>query len=84
MAQILVRNLEEQTIKRLKARAQRKGRSLQAEVKEILVQTVQMDAHSAWKLADTIRESLARRFDDSAKLVRKDRDRLVGKDRGRS
>ena len=35
MAQILVRNMEEQTVKRLKARARKKGHSLQAEVKEI-------------------------------------------------
>ena len=36
MAQILVRNLDEKIVNRLKARARRNGRSLQAEVRAIL------------------------------------------------
>ena len=77
MAQILVRNMEEQTVKRLKARARKKGRSLQAEVKEILEQTAKMDMQMAHRLADAIRNSLGRRFDDSTKIIRKDRDWLT-------
>lgn len=76
MAQVLVRNLDEQVVKRLKARAQEKGHSLQAEVKEILEQATVLDMVAARKLVDTIRERFkGRQFDDSAKIIRRDRDR---------
>ena len=77
MAQILVRNLDERAVKRLKARAQRKGHSLQTEVKGILEQQAAvLDWEEAWKRVDSIRRSFGnRRFDDSAKIIRKDRDR---------
>jgi plasmid stability protein len=77
MGQILVRDLDDRIVKRLKARARRKGHSLQAEVKSILErQAAVLDPEAAWKLVDTIRMSFGnRRFDDSARLIRKDRDR---------
>ena len=76
MAQILDRNLDDRIVKRLKARAQEKGHSLQAEVKSILErQAAVLDPEAAWKLVDTIRKSFGnRRFDDSARLIRNDRD----------
>jgi plasmid stability protein len=79
MAQILVRNMEEQTVKRLKARARKKGHSLQAEVKSILEQSAQeLDRESAWKLADDIRNRIEKRvggkLDDSTVILRRDRD----------
>ena len=76
MAQILVRNLDERTVNRLKARARRNGRSLQAEVQSILEQAPALDMKAALKLADTIRKSFGnRQFEDSAKLIRRERDR---------
>ncbi len=36
MAQILIRDLDEDTVRKLKRRAERAGRSLEAEVKKIL------------------------------------------------
>ena len=76
MAQILVRNLDERVVRRLKARARRSGRSLQAEVRTILEQTPTLDMKAALKLADKIRRSFGdRRFEDSAKLIRSERDR---------
>ena len=77
MGQILVRDLDDRIVKRLKARARRKGHSLQAEVKGILEQQAAvLDPEEAWKLVDTIRKRLGnRQFDDSARLIRKDRDR---------
>ena len=76
MAQILVRNLDERTVKRLKDLAQRKGHSLQAEVKGILQQATVLDMESARKLVNSIRKSFGnRRFDDSAEIIRKFRDR---------
>ncbi len=79
MAQILVRNLPEATVKRLKARARKKGRSLQAEVTEILEESarIELDREAAWRLADAIRESIRKKvgiLDDSARIIRKDRE----------
>jgi plasmid stability protein len=79
MAQILVRNLDDSTVKRLKDRAKGNGRSLQAEVKMILEREAnigKVDMKTARKLADGIRSRFkGRRFTDSAKLIREDRDR---------
>ncbi len=81
MAQILVRNLEEKIVTRLKARARKKGRSLQSEVKEILEQSARqdiLDMQSARRLADAIRNGIEKRIggklDDSTLIIRKDRD----------
>lgn len=79
MAQILVRNLDEKTVKQLKKRAKREGRSLQAEAKLILEQASQAPAASmekARKRIENLRKQLAgRKFPDSVELIREDRDR---------
>ena len=76
MAQILVRDLEVQTVERLKSRARRGGRSLQTEVKAILEQAAVLDAESARELARRLRRRhRGRRFDDAAELIRAERDR---------
>jgi plasmid stability protein len=51
MAQVIVRNLESKTVELLKARAQRHGRSLEAELRVTLAESVAADAASefmAW------------------------------------
>jgi len=76
MAQILVRNLDPDVVERLKSRARANGRSLQAEVKMILEQGAKvLDMRTARELADAIRKGFGRTFDDSAELIREDRDR---------
>ena len=76
MAQILVRNLDEAVVDRLKSRATQHNRSLQAEVKTILEQAAQVDAKTARELAMSIRKQFAgREFTDSVDLIREDRDR---------
>lgn len=76
MAQVLVRNLDPAVVKRLKARALRHGRSLQAEVKILLEQAAGVSAEDAQALAARIRRRLAgRRHSDSAALVAEDRRR---------
>jgi plasmid stability protein len=78
MAQVLVRNLDEKVVRRLKKRAEQRGRSLQAEVKIILEEAAEQDHTDFWKAADSIRERLkrtGRKFSDSTELVREDRDR---------
>jgi len=78
MAQILVRNLNEKTVKVLKKRAKSQGRSLQAEVKLILEEAAnseKVDMETARKSVNEVRKKLkGRKFSDSAKLIREDRD----------
>lgn len=77
MAQVLVRQLDDKVVDRLKRRAKEHGRSLQSEVKTILEEAVP-DYEAAWKRIEGFRKRLkksGRRFIDSAALIREDRDR---------
>jgi antitoxin FitA len=76
MAQVIVRHLEDETVRRLKERARRKGHSLEQELREILAATARQDMAEFEAQAAAIRA----RYDgtpqtDSALLVRGDRDR---------
>ena len=74
MAQILIRNIDENVVDRLKKRAALHRRSLQAEVKIILEQTDHLDMASSLKVADRIRKKLkGRPVTDSVELLREDR-----------
>lgn len=77
MAQILVRDLNERIVGRLKERAAVHGRSLQGEVKAILEEAANVySADEARVVAMEWQQKLAGRvFDDSAELLREDRDR---------
>ena len=79
MPQILVRNLSRRVVEHLKKRAQEDGRSLQAELKSILEQAAnapQVDMGTAQKLCEQFRRRFkGRKFSDSAKLIRADRER---------
>ena len=76
MAQVLVRNLEEAIVERLKRRARRHGRSLQAELHDILERAARTDIEDARRAADRIRRKLAdRQHTDSADLIGEDRTR---------
>jgi hypothetical protein len=44
MAQVIIRNLDPETVEALKARAKRNGRSLEAELREVLSERVARDA----------------------------------------
>ena len=75
MAEILVRNLDKKTVDQLKKQAKSKGRSLQAEVKEILEGATKLSMEETRKLVDEIRASFkGRKFSDSTLLIREDRD----------
>jgi len=75
MPDILIRGLDEQTLKRLKSRAKRHGRSLQNEAKMVIENAAGLSMAEALKAARQCRKKLGRRFDDSAKLIREDRER---------
>ena len=74
MPDILVRGLDAETVKRLKAQANRHGRSLQSEVK-MLVERASGDRQVAEVLRRWQKQFAGRRFTGSAKLIREDRNR---------
>ena len=76
MAQILVRDLDDETVQRLKDRARRHGRSLEAEARQILSGAAGLGFADARKLARRWHKKLAGRpLPDSTELVREDRRR---------
>lgn len=76
MAQIVIRNIDEDAMRRLKARAARKGVSLERELRTILTDAATADRTGFALRAATFRRKLAgRRHSDSTRLIRKDRDR---------
>ena len=82
MAEILVRDLDEDVVERLKLRAEREGRSLQAEAKVILEEAARLDdgapkldMAAARELADRIREGFkGRKMANSLDLIREGRE----------
>lgn len=76
MPQLLIRNLDEQTIENLKERARKHNRSLQGEVKLILEEYASRPDESPMVIADRWQVYFAGlSFSDSAELVREDRER---------
>lgn len=76
MSNILVRDLDERVVGRLKAIAKHHGRSLQGEVKAILTETVAFLASEAVSVSANWRKNLkGRKLSDSAALIREDRER---------
>ena len=67
MGQVLIRQIPDETIARLKAKAARQGRSLEAELRAILEQAVSEPQEELMRL----REALGgKRLPDSSDLVR--------------
>lgn len=77
MTQLLIRNVEVDTIKRLKQRAKQHHRSLQGELKCIVEAAVSTMTNEEMKQVSlTWQKRLkSRLFTDSAALLREDRDR---------
>ncbi|RJP25267.1 MAG: hypothetical protein C4529_01400 [Deltaproteobacteria bacterium] len=76
MPQILVRDLDDVLVERLKRQAKRHHRSLQGEVKAILIESAGMTPKEMLAAAEGWQRRLAgRKFGDSSRLVREDRGR---------
>ena len=76
MAQVVVRNIDEDVMHRLKSRAVRKGVSLERELRTILTEAARADRTGFGERAMAFRRKLAgRRHSDSTRLIRRDRDR---------
>jgi plasmid stability protein len=76
MAQVLVRDLDPETLEHLKSRAKLHGRSLQGELKVILESAAVLSMSEARQTSERWRQRLAGRVaSDSGDLLREDRDR---------
>lgn len=76
MPNVLVRDVEEGILQKLKERAKENGRSLQNELQMIFRYFAEAESDSDEKTAAKIKDSLRGRvFSDSAALLREDRDR---------
>lgn len=76
MPNILIRDVSEKTVGRLKTRAKQHNRSLQGEVKQIIEENVKMSMKDALQRTRKIRASFGKKtFSDSTELLREDRER---------
>jgi hypothetical protein len=76
MSDLLVRGLEPETIRRLKARAKRNGRSLQSEAKLLVEQAAGIGRRNIASMFERWEKRFAgRKFSSSARLIREDRKR---------
>lgn len=75
MAQVIVRNLDDEVVATLKRRAERHGHSLEQELRDILSRAARPDRTEL--LAETlrIRAMTPGVLSDSTELIREDRDR---------
>jgi plasmid stability protein len=75
MAQVIVRNLDEQVVSSLEFKAELHGHSLEQELREILKRAAELTPEEKLALVDRIRAKQKRRLeDDSTDLIREDRD----------
>jgi plasmid stability protein len=75
---VLIRDLDGETVEALKRRARERNRSLQSELKAIVEEAAAQDWSKTWAAADRIFEELRRsgqKFSDTTALLREDRDR---------
>ncbi len=76
MAKVLIRDLDDRVVARLKRRASRNGRSLQAELQMIVERAAAIDIIDSRDVAARMRVKLAgRKHSDSAALLADDRRR---------
>jgi antitoxin FitA len=74
MGQILVRNLDDSVIERLKARAAREKSSLEQTVRQILEEASKPSKEEVWAEIDRIRERQPKSTIDSTAIIRAWRD----------
>ncbi|MDQ2687415.1 MAG: Arc family DNA-binding protein [Armatimonadota bacterium] len=76
MAQVLVRDLEDTVVEKLKERARSQGRSLESELRQILQQAAEeRQTPPNFSITELQAMFAGRRFTDSGKLQREDRER---------
>ena len=73
MAQLIVRNLDDELVARLKQRAAEHGRSAEAEHREILRQAlIEEPRRSFWELADQLRAIIGERPQTPSEVLQRE------------
>ena len=77
MAQVLIRNIEEDVVEALKKRAAAEGKSLEQSLRDLLREAAMPEVARRLAVIDRIRAMTppSRRQSDSTRLVREDRNR---------
>lgn len=75
MGQILVRNLDDAVIARMKARARRENTSLEQKIRDLIIAEARPTRAELIEEARQIRESIGRIEGSSVELIREDRDK---------
>jgi plasmid stability protein len=74
MVDILVRNVDEETARRLKEKASAKGASVSETVREMIKAGVRPSKEEAWAALDAFRKKIGPIKGDSVADIREDRD----------
>jgi plasmid stability protein len=74
MADILIRNLDNETKRRLKEKAKAKGASVNETAREAIKAYVKPSKEEAWAAVDAIRKKIGKISGDSTQDIREDRD----------
>lgn len=74
MTDFLIRDIDPDLLGKLRVRAEQHGRSLQAEIKQTLKQSVRLNKEESLALLDRIRSELPPSTSDSTVLIREFRD----------
>jgi antitoxin FitA len=76
MAQVLIRGLDEKVLKKLKKQAKDNHRSLEAELRAIIMSSLKYTPAEWIVISRELRSKFkGKAFSDSAELIREDRDR---------
>ena len=76
MAQVLIRDLPDEVVKRLKVRAASKGHSLERELREIVTAAAPLTAEEKLAIVDRIRSKTPKMaVRDSTDIIREERDK---------
>ena len=74
MTDFLIRDIDPHVLSCLRERAERHGRSLQAEIHDTLKRSVRLSREESIALLESLRDQLPHFDDDSTPLIREDRD----------
>ena len=75
MAQMMVRNIDDDVAQRLRERARADGKSVEQAVRDLIVEYSKPDRREFWAAADRIRETTkGQPALDVVRLIREDRD----------
>jgi len=74
MVDILVRNVDDETARRLKEKAKANGASVNETAREALAAYVNTDKSELWAKADVLRKKIGKVSGDSTQIIREWRD----------